>query len=72
MSDSLQPNGLYSPWNSLGQKTGVGGLSFFWGIFPTQESQLVKNLPAVQETSVGFLGQATHSSILTLPLWLSC
>ena len=28
----------YSPWNSLGQNTGVGSLSFFKGIFPTQES----------------------------------
>ena len=24
MSDSLQPHGLYSPWNSPGQSTGVG------------------------------------------------
>ena len=28
MSDSLQPYGLYSPWNSSGQNTGVGSLSF--------------------------------------------
>ena len=45
-------------------------------------AQLVKNLPAIQETLVRFLGQedplekgwegwATHSSILGLPLWLS-
>ena len=42
-------------------------------------AQLVKNLPAMQETPVQFLGwedtlekgQATHSSILGLPLWLS-
>ena len=42
-------------------------------------AQLVKNLPAMQETLVLFLhlvdplekGQATHSSILGLPLWLS-
>ena len=27
MSDSLRPHGLYSPWNSLGQNTGVGSLS---------------------------------------------
>ena len=27
MSDSLQPRGLYSPWNSLGQNTGVDSLS---------------------------------------------
>ena len=36
MSDSLQPHGLYSPWNSPGQNTGVGSLSLFQGIFPTQ------------------------------------
>ena len=24
VSDSLQPHGLYSPWNSLGQNIGVG------------------------------------------------
>ena len=41
--------------------------------------QLVKNLSAMQETPVRFLGQedplekewATHSSFLGLPLWLS-
>ena len=27
MSDSLRPHGLYSPWNSPGQNTGVGSLS---------------------------------------------
>ena len=36
MSDSLQPHGLYSPWNSSGQNTGVGSLSLLQGIFPTQ------------------------------------
>ena len=36
VSDSLRPHGLYSPWNSLGQNTGVGSLSVFQGIFPTQ------------------------------------
>ena len=42
-------------------------------------AQLVKNLPAVLEILVQFLGQedplekeqVTHSSILGLPLWLS-
>ena len=38
MSDSLQPHGLYSPWISLGQNTGVGSLSLLQGIFPTQGS----------------------------------
>ena len=37
-SDSLQPRGLYSPWNSPGQNIGVGRLSLLQGIFPTQES----------------------------------
>ena len=38
MSDSLQPHGLYSLWNSLGQNTGVGRLSLLQGIFPTRGS----------------------------------
>ena len=37
-SDSLQPHGVYSPWNSSGQNTGVGSLSLLQGIFPTQKS----------------------------------
>ena len=36
MSDSLQPCGLYSPWHSPGQNTGVGSLSLLQGIFLTQ------------------------------------
>ena len=36
MSDSLRSHGLYSPWNSPGQNTGVDSLSFLQGIFPTQ------------------------------------
>ena len=31
MSDSLQPHGLYSPWNSPGQNTGVGCHSLLQG-----------------------------------------
>ena len=41
MSNSLQPRGLYSPWNSPGQNTRVGNCSFLWGIFPTQGSNQV-------------------------------
>ena len=36
MSNSLQPHGLYSPWNSPGQNIGVGSLFLLQGIFPTQ------------------------------------
>ena len=38
VSDSLQPHGLYSPWNSPGQNTGGGSHSLLQGIFPTQGS----------------------------------
>ena len=38
MSDCVQPHRLYSPWNSLGQNTGVGSRSLLQQIFPTQES----------------------------------
>ena len=37
-SDSLRPHGLYSPWNSPGQNTGVGSLSLLQESFPTQKS----------------------------------
>ena len=35
-SNSLQPHGLYSPWNSMEQNTGVSSFSLLQGIFPTQ------------------------------------
>ena len=38
MSDSMEPRGLYSPWDSPGQNTGVGSLSLLQGVFPTQGS----------------------------------
>jgi len=60
--------------------------TFYWEknssvifIYSSLIAQLVKNLPAMQEIPLKFLGQedslekasATHSSILGLPLWLS-
>ena len=36
--NSLQPHGLYNPWNSPGQNTGVGSCSLLQRIFPTQGS----------------------------------
>ena len=36
--NSLRPHGVYSPWNSPGQNTGVGSLSLLQGIFSTQGS----------------------------------
>ena len=44
VSDSLRPHGPYSPWNSPGQKTGVGSLSLFQGIFqPRDRTQVPHN-----------------------------
>ena len=60
MSDSLQPHGQHSPWNSPGQNTRVRSRSLLQGIFLTQGlnpcsliAQLVKNPPAMQETCLG-------------------
>ena len=39
VSNSLWPRGLYSPWNSPGQNSGVGNHSLLQGIFPTQGSK---------------------------------
>ena len=38
VSDPLRPHGLYSPWNSLGQNTGVGSLSLLQEIVSIQGS----------------------------------
>ena len=38
VSNSLWPHGLYSPWNSIDQNTGIGNLSLLQRIFPTQGS----------------------------------
>ena len=36
LSNSLRLHGLYSPWNSPGQNTGMGSPSLLQGILPTQ------------------------------------
>ena len=59
MSNSLRPQGLYSPWNSPGQNTGVGSLSLPQGIFPTQGSN--PGLLHCRQT----LYQLSHKGILT-------
>ena len=42
--NSLQPHGLNSPWNSLGQNTGVGSLSLLQGIFSTQDQTQISHI----------------------------
>ena len=56
MSNSLWPRGLYSPWDSPGQNTGVGGLSLL------QESN--PGLPGCRR----ILYQLSHSGSLKLGL----
>ena len=51
VSDSLQPHGLYSPWNSPGQNIGVGSLSILQGLLnpgikPRSPSLQADSLPA--------------------------
>ena len=69
MSYSFQPHGLYSPWNSPGQTTGVGSLFFLQGIFPTQVSDMqTDSLPAEptekpKNTGVGSLSHLQRISL---------
>ena len=63
----------------MGRSAGEGTGYPFQYFGASLVAQPVENPPAVQETLVQFLGredllekgQATHSSILGLPLWLS-
>ena len=69
------PGSIPGLGRSAGEQKGYP-LQYSWA---SLVAQLVKNLPAMQETWVQFLGwedplenrKATHSSILGLPLWLS-
>ena len=68
MSDSLRPPGLYSPWNSPGQNTGVGSLSLLQGIFPTQGSNLgLPRLPHCRR----FLYQLSHQGSPRTQEWVA-
>ena len=65
MSNSLQPHGLYSPWNSPGQNTGVGNLSLFQGIFWTQGLNL--GLPHCRQ----ILYQLSHKETPRILEWVA-
>ena len=66
LSDSLQPPGLYSPWNSPGQNTGVGTLSLLQGIFPTQG--LSPGLPHYKRVFY----QLSHKGSPRILQWVVC
>ena len=64
--NSLRPHGLYSPWNSPGQNTGVGSLSIFQRIFPTQGSN--PGLPHCR----WILYQLSHKGSPRILKWVAC
>ena len=64
VSDSLRPHGLYSPWNSPGQNTGVGSLSVLQGVFSTQGSN--PGLPHCRR----ILYHLTHKGSPRIPEWV--
>ena len=51
LSDSLQPHGLYSPWNSPGQNTEVGSRSLLQGSIPPNQG-IEPRSPALQADSL--------------------
>ena len=65
MSNSLQPHGLYSPWNSPGQNTKVGGLSLLQGVFPTQGPN--PGPPHCRQ----ILYQLNHKRSPSIPEWIT-
>ena len=44
MSDSLRPHGLYSPWNSSGQNSGVVAFPFSRGSFQPRDQTQVSRI----------------------------
>ena len=65
-SKSLQPQGLYSPWNPPGQNTGVGSLSLLEGIFLIQG--LDPDLPHCRQ----IIYQLSHKGRPRILEWISC
>ena len=55
-----------TPWNSPGQKTGVGSCSLLQGIFPAQESNL--DLPHCRR----ILYQLSHQGNPRILEWVAC
>ena len=65
MSNSLGLHGLYSPWNSPGQNTGVSNLSLLQGIFPTLGSN--SGLPHCRQ----ILYQMSHKGSPRILEWVT-
>jgi len=65
VSNSLRPHGLYSPWNSPRQNTGVGSLSLLQGLFATQG--LNPHLPHLRQ----ILYQLSHKGSPRILEWVA-
>ena len=65
MSNHLWPHGLYSPWNSPDQNTGVCSISLLQGIFPTQGSN-----PGLLHCR-WFLYQLSHKGSPRTQVWVA-
>ena len=65
-------NGLYSPWNSPGQDTGVGNLSLLQGIFPMQglNPGLLDSLPA-EPPGEPILNATTIRAVIHTRIWMN-
>ena len=74
VSNSWRPLGLYRPWVSPGQNTGVGGLSLLQGIIPTQGSNpglpQCRRIPRILEWVV--YPFSSRSSQTRKPTGVSC
>ena len=79
VSDSLWPHGLYNPWNSPGQNTGVGNISLLQGIFPTQGSNpglphcwwILYQLSHKRKPQEDFAFSQDSCTVASLPDWVS-
>ena len=67
MFDSLWLHGLYSPWNSLGQNTGLGSLSLLQGIFILGHKLRTRN-PCPNLVDLQRIGISLHLYLL-LSIW---
>ena len=81
MSDSLWPHGLYSPWNSPGKNTGVGGQVLLQGVFPMTSPSapplqvdllLLSHQRSPNEWMLGYVTSANSFTYLFLILMASC
>ena len=57
MNDSLQTHGLYNPWNSPGQNTGVGAILFSRGSSQPRDQTQVSHIAGRFFTNWATIGQ---------------